>query len=84
MAKKTIYHPAYRELVAGLRAEREGLGKSQKELARELGWSQQRLSAVEAGARRLDVVEFVQLIDALGRCPAEVIRSISDSLRNGG
>lgn len=81
MSKKTIYNPAYRELVARLRAEREEVGKSQTDLAKELGWPQQRLSAVEAGARRMDVLEFVQLTEALGRCPSDIIRWVSDSLR---
>lgn len=34
-------------------------------MAKALGWSQQALSAVEAGARRLDVIEFVQLCRVL-------------------
>lgn len=75
MARKTIYSPAYRELVAHLRSLREEQGKSQTQLAKELMWPQQRLSAVEAGARRLDIIEFIQLVEALGHCPAEVILS---------
>ena len=38
-------------------------------LAAELGWPQQRLSAVEAGARRLDVMEYLHLASALGLTP---------------
>ena len=58
MAAKTIYSKAYRQLVQDLRALREQAGWSQTALSHELGWPQQRLSAVEAGARRLDVLEF--------------------------
>lgn len=76
MATKTIYSSAYRELVARLRGFREEQGKSQTQLARDLAWPQQRLSAVEAGARRLDVIEFIELVEALGHCPAEVIRGL--------
>lgn len=65
MASKTIYRADYRKLVERLRDRREELGLSQSEVARALGWPQQRLSAVEAGARRLDVIEFFQLTSAL-------------------
>ena len=69
MATKTIYSEAYRQLVQDLRALREQAGLSQTALSELLGWSQQRLSAVEAGARRLDVLEFLQLVRALGLTP---------------
>jgi transcriptional regulator with XRE-family HTH domain len=66
MAPKTIYRVDYRRLVKRLRDRREELGLSQSVVARTLGWPQQRLSAVEAGARRLDVIEFFELTSALG------------------
>ncbi|KAF1705175.1 helix-turn-helix domain-containing protein [Pseudoxanthomonas kaohsiungensis] len=69
MAAKTIYSEAYRQLVQDLRTLREQAGWSQTALSHEMGWPQQRLSAVEAGARRLDVLEFLQLVRALGLTP---------------
>lgn len=66
MASKTIYRVDYRRLVKRLRDRREELGLSQSDVARALGWPQQRLSAVEAGARRLDIMEFFELTSALG------------------
>ncbi|WP_285308786.1 helix-turn-helix transcriptional regulator [Stenotrophomonas maltophilia] len=65
MARKTIYQAEYRSLIEALRLRREALARSQTEVAKALGWSQQALSAVEAGARRLDVIEFVQLCRVL-------------------
>lgn len=76
MAPKTIYSPAYRRLVARLRGLREEAGKSQTALARELGWPQQRLHSVEAGARRLDVMEFFQLARALGMEPTDAAKLV--------
>jgi transcriptional regulator with XRE-family HTH domain len=73
MAAKTIYTAAHRKLVARLRALREDAGLSQSDLAKVLGWPQQRLSAVEAGARRLDVIEFLSLTEALGLTPEQAI-----------
>ena len=74
MAPKTIYSVAYRRLVVRLRTLREEAGTSQTTLAKELGWPQQRLSAVEAGARRLDVIEFLQLTAALGLAPEDAVK----------
>ncbi|KRA54146.1 hypothetical protein ASD77_05840 [Pseudoxanthomonas sp. Root65] len=76
MASKTIYREEYRRLVESLRGRREELGLSQGELARQLGWPQQRISAVEAGARRLDVIEFFELTSALGFSPARAMKLV--------
>lgn len=74
MASKTIYSTPYRRLVARLREIREAAGISQSALAATLGWPQQRLSAVEAGARRLDIMEFLHLTGALGLSPEAAIQ----------
>lgn len=74
MATKTIYSTAYRRLVTRLRECREAAGISQSELAAALGWPQQRLSAVETGARRLDVIEFLHLTGALNLSPEAAIQ----------
>ena len=74
MATKTIYSTSYRRLVTRLREIRESAGISQSSLAATLGWPQQRLSAVEAGARRLDIMEFLRLTGALGLSPEEAIQ----------
>ena len=69
MSTKTIYSAEYRRLVQSLRDLRESAEISQSALSGTLGWPQQRLSAIEAGARRLDVMEFLQLVGALGLTP---------------
>ncbi len=73
MAPKTIYSAGYRHLVQRLRARREELGITQSALSVQLGWPQQRLSAIEAGARRLDVMEFLHLTSSLEVSPGEAI-----------
>lgn len=72
MATKTIYQNQYLRLVGKLREHREELGISQTQLANHLGWPQQRISSIESGARRLDVLEFCRLASALGISSAEV------------
>ncbi|WP_448227489.1 helix-turn-helix domain-containing protein [Pseudoxanthomonas mexicana] len=81
MASKTIYREDYRRLVERLRGYREELGLSQTELARQLGWPQQKLSTIEAGARRLDVIEFFQLTSALGLSPARAMKLVLPSVK---
>ena len=76
MPKKTIYAKEYRELVDGLRRIRKDLGLTQVALAEALGWPQQRLSAVESGSRRLDVMEYVVLADKLGLPPDRALALI--------
>lgn len=66
MGTKTIYSEDYRLLVQFLRTERELKRITQVTLSDLIGWPQQRLSAIESGSRRLDVIEFVQLTRALG------------------
>nr|WVL56815.1 helix-turn-helix transcriptional regulator [Xanthomonas nasturtii] len=81
MASKTIYRDDYRKLVERLRDRREMLGLSQSEVARALGWPQQRVSAVEAGARRLDVIEFFQLTSTLGLTESQAVKLFFAHLR---
>ncbi|WP_374472704.1 helix-turn-helix domain-containing protein [Arenimonas sp.] len=76
MAKKTIYAEEYRELVDALRRIRKDVGLTQASLAKALGWPQQRLSAVESGSRRLDVMEYFVLADKLGLSPEKALSLI--------
>jgi transcriptional regulator with XRE-family HTH domain len=73
MRKKTIYAKEYRELVDSLRQIRKESGLTQVTLAESLGWPQQRLSAVESGSRRLDVMEYFVLADKLGLSPDKAL-----------
>lgn len=84
MATKTIYSAEYRRLVQRLRAQREELGVTQVALAAELGWPQQRLSAVEAGARRLDVMEYLHLASALDLTPEAAMQWAIEALTADG
>jgi transcriptional regulator with XRE-family HTH domain len=76
--KKTIYSEAYRQLVDRLRERREGLGHTQTALAKTLGWPQQKLSAVETGSRRLDVMEYFSLTHALGLSRHEALALVPE------
>ena len=70
---KTIYRPEYRRLLDQLRQRREAKGISQTAAAAALGWSQQKFSAAEVGARRLDVFEYIALARFLGLVPSRAL-----------
>ena len=76
MPKKTIYAREYRDLVEGLRQIRKAQGLTQAALAKTLDWPQQRLSAVESGSRRLDVMEYFLVAERLGLSPESALALI--------
>ena len=71
---KTIHRTEYRQLIDLLRDRRETMGVSQGAVARQIGWTQQKISYIENGARRMDVLEFIALARALGLSPVGAFR----------
>jgi transcriptional regulator with XRE-family HTH domain len=65
MARST-HHPEYQELLGLLRDLRERAGITQVSLAASLGNTQTFVSKIERGERRIDVIEFIEICDALG------------------
>ena len=49
---------------------------TQTQLAKKLGWEQSTISMLESGQRRVEVVEFMAMADALDFDPTEVIRQL--------
>lgn len=66
---KTIHSKRHTEFCALLRQARKDAGLTQEELARKLGKYKTYISKIEAGERRLDVLEFAELVEAL-QCDA--------------
>lgn len=62
---KTVRSPLYRRLLTELRTARRAAGLSQVEVARALRRPQSFVAKVESGERRLDVVEYLELTEAL-------------------
>jgi transcriptional regulator with XRE-family HTH domain len=60
---------------------RERAGVKQSDLAARLGMPPSYLSKIENGTRRLDVVELIQIAEALGVDPAELVREVTKALR---
>jgi transcriptional regulator with XRE-family HTH domain len=65
-----------------LRAERLRAGLNQKELADMLKLSgQSKLSAIEKGQRRLDILEFLELPSILNTTPAKLATRLSAHMK---
>lgn len=72
---------AHRALASQIAAARFASGLTQAELARKIGRDQTFISKVEGQERRLGVIEFVQITDALRVDPLLILGEVSDALR---
>lgn len=70
----------YKRIGTRLAAERKRLGITQVDLATRLGKPQSFVSAYESGQRRLDLVEFLRLANALGLDPQTLFVDVVGAL----
>ena len=68
--------PRYQTLQSLLAQRRVAAGLTQTELAARLGRPQSYVAKYEGGERRLDVVEFVEVTQAIGCDPAGIIATL--------
>ena len=73
---KSLQTPEYERFRALLAAAREKAGLTQAEVAARLERPQSFVAKYEGGERRLDVVEFIWVCDALGTDPHAVLRTM--------
>jgi transcriptional regulator with XRE-family HTH domain len=64
-------------LVDLLIAERKRARLTQADLAKKLGRYQSHVATIESGQRRIDVVEFLAIAEAIGFDPAKLIRRLA-------
>lgn len=74
--QKTIYTKRQQRLCALLKAARKKAELTQTGLAKRLGTYKSYVSRYERGDRRLDVIEFLAVTEALGLRPAEVLKKV--------
>ncbi|HMC21013.1 MAG TPA: helix-turn-helix transcriptional regulator [Thermoanaerobaculia bacterium] len=60
---------------------RERAGLKQSDVAAKLGLPASYLSKVENGTRRLDVIELIQIAEAMETDPASIVRELQKALR---
>jgi transcriptional regulator with XRE-family HTH domain len=77
---KTLHSKEYNVFIKHLVAARRESGLTQQQLATRLSKPQSYVSKYERGERRLDVVEFVLISDALGMDPCSVFEAIRHDL----
>jgi transcriptional regulator with XRE-family HTH domain len=57
--------------------ERKKAGLTQAEVASRLGRYQSFIATVESGQRRIDVVEFIAIAEAIGFDPGKAVRALA-------
>lgn len=76
--EKTLTSKAHAKLVRILIDKREAAGVTQTELAGRLGEYQSFVARLESGQRRIDVVELVEIGNALGVDPTSIVKELLD------
>jgi transcriptional regulator with XRE-family HTH domain len=74
--RKTLRSRGHRALVAVLVAARERAGLTQRQLATRLHRPHSFVGRMEAGERRVDVVEFIEITRILGANPKELFEQL--------
>lgn len=72
--EKSLTSAEYARLIALLVAARQTAGIRQQALAKKLNKPQSFVAKYEGGERRLDVVEFITVAEALGADPLKLFR----------
>lgn len=73
---KSLHTPEYEHFCTLLVRAREQAGLTQVEVAAHLGHPQSFVAKYERGERRLDVVEFVDVCDALNADPQALLAQV--------
>lgn len=76
---KTIYQARYSALIESLVLARKELNITQLDIAKILGKPQSYVAKIEGKDRKLDVVEFVELCEAINQNPSELIKILQNN-----
>lgn len=78
--RKSLGSARHKALIELLVRSREAAGMTQTDLAERLGEYQSFVARLESGQRRIDVVEFLEIAEALGLDPAKGIAALKKVL----
>lgn len=76
---ESVFSPEYDRFKRLLIEARKASGLTQADVAQVLGRPQSYVSKYERGERRLDIIEFLAVADAIGIDPIQVIDDIRGS-----
>lgn len=71
-----LHTDEHRRLVEALAEARRRAGITQYELADRLQVDQSYVSKYESGRRRIDVVEFMRIVAAIGANPTQIVKMV--------
>lgn len=80
MQRGWVVSPDYRALIDALIRKREEAGASQRELARRLGKPPSFINKIELLERRIDLLEFIAIAEALGLEPGALLQGLRRAL----
>ena len=80
---RSVFSEPYEAFTQALIAARKGAGLRQEDLALRLEKPQSFVSKMERGERRLDVVEFIVVMRAIGADPVALLEAIARSTPPG-
>lgn len=80
MHRSTLHSEENKALVAFLLKARKDAGLTQVELAERMGKSQQFVSRLESGERRIDLLEFIMLARAIKADPRDLLGRVLKKL----
>ena len=72
--KKTIHSSESAKLAELLREAREKAGLTQAQLAKKLSKPQSFVAKYEGGERRIDMIEFLNITEAIGANPVKIVK----------
>lgn len=73
---RSLSSDRHKRLIELLIQYREKAGLKQSEVAQRLGRHQPFISNIESGQRRVDVVELLEIAEAIGFDPNDIIRAL--------
>lgn len=80
MQRGWVISPDYRAAIDAIKSVREERGVSQRELARRLGKPPSFVNKIEQLERRLDVLEFIAIANALEIDPSALLMAVTRAL----
>jgi transcriptional regulator with XRE-family HTH domain len=76
VARRDTFGSEYQAIIARLVERRRAKGLTQVDLARAIGTDQSQISKIERAERRLDLIDYLRVCQALELDPAEPARGI--------
>jgi len=83
MQRDWVVSPAYRTAIAAIKSAKTVKGLSQRELARRLGKPPSFVNKIELLERRLDILEFIRLAEAMDLSPRELLDIVTLAVQQG-